>query len=155
MGYKLFVCNFPYATSAVHLTGIFSTYGKVNYVSIIRDKETNVPRGFGFVEMETEEGQNIAIEKLNGRIIAGRKLRVMEARERIREPIRPRGHIIGNGICIFCKKPGILVGYESEKGICGACAKIFRNIHFHYDKAKPYSEISQNEEFIECILDDQ
>lgn len=152
MGFKIYVCNLPYSTTSVHLIGIFSPFGKVNYATAVRDKITCVPRGFGFVEMETEEGRKEAIEKLNGRVISGRKLKVTEAWENTEDRRRPKGHIIGEGICALCGKLEMLAGYEQGNGICAACAKIFRNTHFFYEKALPFTEEAA---IIECILEDR
>ena len=118
MGYKIFVCNLPYSITSVNLIGIFSVYGKVNCATVVRDKKTDVPRGF--VEMETEEDQKTAIEKLNGRLISGRRIKVTEAWENTENRRRPKGHIIGEGLCILCGKFGILAGYDENNGICAA-----------------------------------
>lgn len=151
MGYKIFVCNLPYSITSVNLVGIFSIFGKVNYATAVRDKKTDVPRGFGFVEMETEEDQKTAIEKLNGRLISGRKIKVTEAWENTENRRRPKGYIIGEGLCTLCGKFEMLAGYDENNGICAACAKIFRNIHFFYKKALPFTE---KEAIIECTLED-
>ncbi len=61
---------------------MFSEHGAVRSAEVISDRETGRSRGFGFVEMETEEGMNQAVQALNGRDMGGRPLTVNEARER-------------------------------------------------------------------------
>ena len=79
---KLFVANFPYTTSTESLRDMFEPFGAVLSVKIATDRETGRSRGFGFVEMETEEGCAQAIEKLNGADIGGRPLAVRRAEDR-------------------------------------------------------------------------
>jgi RNA recognition motif-containing protein len=61
---------------------MFSPHGAVRSAEVISDRETGRSRGFGFVEMETDEGLQAAISALNGHEINGRPLTVNEARER-------------------------------------------------------------------------
>jgi RNA recognition motif-containing protein len=86
MAKNIYVGNMSYDTSQDKLRELFETYGEVVSVNIITDRETGRPRGFGFVEMATEEAANAAIAALNGQNVDGRELRVNEAR-----PRRPRG----------------------------------------------------------------
>lgn len=79
---NIFVGNLSYQTSETELESVFSAYGAVERVSIVRDRETGQPRGFAFVEMtNAEEAQN-AIAAVNGREMNGRSLNVNEARPR-------------------------------------------------------------------------
>jgi len=82
MGKKLFVGNMPYNITEDELKNAFSEAGEVASVAIINDKMTGRPRGFGFVEMATEEGAQKAIEMMNGKEVAGRALNVNEAKPR-------------------------------------------------------------------------
>ena len=86
MAKNIYVGNMSYDTSQDRLRELFETYGEVVSVNIITDRDTGRPRGFGFVEMATEEAANTAIAALNGQNVDGRELRVNEAR-----PRRPRG----------------------------------------------------------------
>jgi RNA recognition motif-containing protein len=61
---------------------MFSPHGAVRAAEVISDRETGRSRGFGFVEMETDEGLQAAISALNGHEVNGRPLTVNEARER-------------------------------------------------------------------------
>ena len=68
---------------------MFAEYGEVNSVSLITDRETGRPRGFGFVEMAVDEQADEAISKLHQSQMGGRSLNVNEARPR--EPRPQRG----------------------------------------------------------------
>jgi RNA recognition motif-containing protein len=82
MGKKIYVGNLPWSTTSAELEQMFSEHGAVRSAEVISDRETGRSRGFGFVEMETEEGMNQAVQALNGRDMGGRPLTVNEARER-------------------------------------------------------------------------
>ena len=83
---KIFVGNMPYAMTKEDLSKLFSTVGTVNSASVIFDRETRRSRGFGFVEMCTEEETKEAIETFHEAEVGGRKLIVSEAREKKVEP---------------------------------------------------------------------
>ena len=85
---KLYVGGVAYATSENGLSEAFSKAGEVASVAIIMDKMTGRSKGFGFVEMATEEGAAAAIEMWNGKELDGRKLTVNEARPREERPAR-------------------------------------------------------------------
>jgi len=76
------VSNISFHTTEDDLKNLFSKFGEVTSVKIIMDRETNESRGFGFVEMQTAEEGNKAIEALNGKEIEGRALSVSVAREK-------------------------------------------------------------------------
>ncbi len=82
MAKKIYVGNMNYATTEDQLSELFGQYGSVLSVNIINDRETNRPKGFGFVEMEEEDSAEAAISALNGQEYDGRSLRVNEALER-------------------------------------------------------------------------
>lgn len=79
---NIYVGNLPRELSEEELRKAFEAYGKVETVSIIKDKFTGSSRGFGFVEMPTQEEAQAAISGMNGREVGGRKLTVNEARPR-------------------------------------------------------------------------
>jgi RNA recognition motif-containing protein len=91
---KIYVGNLPYSFTSAELEKLFSPYGAVRSAEVINDRNTGQSRGFGFVEMETDEAMQAAIEKLNGSDCEGRPLRVNEARERTP---RPSGSYGGGG----------------------------------------------------------
>lgn len=82
MGRKLFVGNLPYDSTETDLEEVFSRVGTVETVTIMKDNMTGRPRGFGFVEMATDEEAARAAEELNEAELGGRKLTVNEARPR-------------------------------------------------------------------------
>lgn len=82
MGKKLYVGNLPWTYSSDDLREMFSPYGNVQSAEVISDRETGRSRGFGFVEMETQEGMEQAVRALHESDCQGRSLTVNEARER-------------------------------------------------------------------------
>ena len=80
MGRKLFVGNLPFSTDERRLEELFAAIGPVDTVNIVRDQMTGRARGFAFVEMQTDEGAQAAIQKLNDTDLDGRKIAVNEAR---------------------------------------------------------------------------
>jgi RNA recognition motif-containing protein len=86
MARKIYVGNLPWSTTSADLEAMFAPHGAVRSAEVISDRETGRSRGFGFVEMETDEGLQAAINALNGQEINGRPLTVNEARERTPRP---------------------------------------------------------------------
>jgi len=82
MSRKIYVGNLPWSTTSADLEAMFAPHGAVRSAEVISDRETGRSRGFGFVEMESDEGLQAAIAALNGQEINGRPLTVNEARER-------------------------------------------------------------------------
>ncbi len=77
---KLFVGGLSYNTDVEEVRELFAQVGEVISANIIKDKFTNQSRGFGFVEMATEEQAAEAIKRLNGTELGGRSLVVNESR---------------------------------------------------------------------------
>lgn len=77
---NIFVGNLSFNTSEEQLRQLFATYGQVDRVSILTDRDTGRSRGFGFVEMTNEAEAEKAIAALNGANLDGRTLNVNEAR---------------------------------------------------------------------------
>ncbi len=82
MSQSIYVGNLPYSTREEDLREVFEAHGNVENVKIIRDRETGRSRGFGFVEMSTEEETNAAISALNGSDLGGRTLKVSLSKPR-------------------------------------------------------------------------
>jgi len=80
MNKNLYVGNLSQKVTEEDLRNNFSEAGKVASVAVIKDKFSGVSRGFGFVEMETEEGAQEAIKKFNGGELDGKTITVNEAR---------------------------------------------------------------------------
>jgi RNA recognition motif-containing protein len=76
---RLFVGNLPYSVDETQLEAAFAEHGTVVSAVVIRDRESGRSRGFGFVEMETEEMAENAVGALDGFEMDGRRLRVNEA----------------------------------------------------------------------------
>jgi RNA recognition motif-containing protein len=83
MGNRLYVGNLPFSADEDQVRELFGQNNRtVNEVKLITDRDTGRPRGFGFVEMSTDEEAQSAINELNGHSMDGRALTVNEARER-------------------------------------------------------------------------
>jgi cold-inducible RNA-binding protein len=82
MATKLYVGNLSFRTTQEDLRELFAQAGTVESASVIEDRETGRSRGFGFVEMATQEEAQAAIEQFNGKEFNGRNLTVNEARPR-------------------------------------------------------------------------
>ncbi|MGF1582341.1 MAG: RNA recognition motif domain-containing protein [Gemmataceae bacterium] len=82
MGKNVYVGNLPYSVTNTELEAMFAEYGDVRSAQVIMDRDTGRSKGFGFVEMEDNQGATAAIEALNGQEIQGRALTVNEARPR-------------------------------------------------------------------------
>src|SRR5687768_9296958 len=80
MGRKLFVGNLPFNTGEPDLQDLFSQAGGVDSVRVMRDQATGRARGFAFVEMESDEAAQQAIDKFNQYELGGRAINVNEAR---------------------------------------------------------------------------
>ena len=89
MSSKLYVGNLSFDTSHQDLETTFGAIGTVESVNIIEDRDTGRSRGFGFVEMSSQEEAEKAISELDGKEIDGRQLKVNEA--------KPRENRAGNG----------------------------------------------------------
>lgn len=83
---KIYVGNLSFQTTESELTELFSQHGEVRDVALITDRDTGRPRGFGFVEMASDDAARNAIGALDGQEFGGRTLKVNEAKPR--EPRR-------------------------------------------------------------------
>jgi RNA recognition motif-containing protein len=89
---KLYVGNLPFSTDDTQLRGLFESHGEVVSASVVMDRDTGRPRGFGFVEMSNDNEAKAAIEAMNGQSVDGRAIVVNEAR-----PREARGGFGGGG----------------------------------------------------------
>jgi cold-inducible RNA-binding protein len=82
MGRKLYVGNLTYSATDADLQRLFSPHGQIQSAQIVMDRESGRSKGFGFVEMGSDEEARNAIAALNGKDEGGRALTVNEAKPR-------------------------------------------------------------------------
>ena len=92
---RIYVGNLSYETPQVAVREVFEQFGTVKHVTIVTDRETGRSRGFGFVEMSSDEEARAAIDGLSGVELAGRALTVNEAKPRAARAERPS---VGGGV---------------------------------------------------------
>ncbi len=92
MGKKLYVGNLPFSANDAALMDLFSQAGTVESAKVITDRDTGRSKGFGFVEMSSDQEAADSISKLNGTDYEGRAITVSEAR-----PMTPRENRGGGG----------------------------------------------------------
>ncbi len=81
MGKKLYVGNLSYSTTDASLQDFFAQAGTVTSAKVIMDRDSGRSKGFGFVEMSSDDEAAKAVETLNGQVVDGRPIRVSEARD--------------------------------------------------------------------------
>ena len=96
MNSKLYVGNLPYQTSESELQDLFTPFGTVKSAKVIVDRDTGKSKGFGFVEMGSENEAQDAIKNLDGKENNGRNIRVNIAQERERRPRYNNGRGFNN-----------------------------------------------------------
>jgi cold-inducible RNA-binding protein len=94
MATKLFVGGLPYAMTDDQLQALFAPVGNVVSAKVIVDRETNRSKGFGFVEMGSDDEAKAAVDQVNGKEVEGRTINVSEARPQEARP--PRREFGGN-----------------------------------------------------------
>ncbi len=97
MATKLYVGNLPYSATEDGLKNHFSSAGSVASVKIIIDRETGRSKGFGFVEMDSDDAAQSAVSQLDGQEYEGRSLRVSEAKPQPERESRGGGFGGGRG----------------------------------------------------------
>ena len=97
MSKKLYEGNLAFRTTSQDLQELFAQAGTVESASIIEDRDTGRSKGFAFVEMSTEEEAAAAIDQFNGKELAGRMLKVNEARPKESRPGGGGGRGFGGG----------------------------------------------------------
>lgn len=115
----IYVGNLPLDISENEIQSLFEAHGQVSSVKIVKDRDTNTSRGFGFVQMQDEEEAQNAIRALDGNDFQGNKLKVNEAR-----PRQPMGNTGGGrsgpgGAGGFNRRPGGSSGPGSSGGFRG------------------------------------
>ena len=82
MGNKLYVGNLAYSVRDESLQSAFGQFGTVTSAKVMMDRETGRSKGFGFVEMATDQEAQAATQALNGQMLDGRQIKVNEAKPR-------------------------------------------------------------------------
>ena len=118
MGRKLYVGNFPYETGEADLQDLFARAGNVESVKVMRDMATGRARGFAFVEMQSDEGAQSAIQRLNETELdwCGTA-----------KPRKPQPHGDGLGTHERVKRPKIFLSRHLFQSI--NCSEAVRSIH--------------------------
>jgi RNA recognition motif-containing protein len=97
MGKNLYVGNLSYDIDSAMLEGLFAPHGTVESAKVIMDRDTGRSKGFGFVEMSSDEEAQAAIAALDGQEVEGRAMKVNEARPREDSGRGGRGGYGGGG----------------------------------------------------------
>lgn len=79
---KIFITGLPLEVGEEELTAVFGDFGQVKSLRIIKDRETNQSRGFGFVEMPNDDEAKEAIKRMNGGDYNGNRIKVAEAQDK-------------------------------------------------------------------------
>jgi RNA recognition motif-containing protein len=94
---NIYVSNLSFNVKDEDLKGFFTPYGEVSSAKVITDKFTGVSRGFGFVELGSDEAGKKAIAELDNSVVDGRNIKVTEARPREERPARSGSFKNDNG----------------------------------------------------------
>jgi RNA recognition motif-containing protein len=97
VGKKLYVGNLTYSVTSSDLQEWFTQYGTVQSAQVIQDRDTGRSKGFGFVEMDSDEQAHAAIQGLNDQEHEGRRLTVNEAKPRVARTSGLGGGYSGGG----------------------------------------------------------
>jgi RNA recognition motif-containing protein len=89
-GSKLYVGNLSYSVTGSQLKELFSQYGEIKDAVVIKDRDTDRSKGFGFVELSSPTEAQKACDALNGKEFDGRNLKVNEAKQREQRDNRKR-----------------------------------------------------------------
>jgi len=92
---KLLIRNLSRSTSEAELKALFETFGKVQSCNLVMDKVTGQSKGFGFVEMPKQGEAKAAMQSLNGKDVAGSKIRVKKAEDKPGEIAKSGDDVVG------------------------------------------------------------
>ena len=82
MSMNIYVGNLPFNLTSADRENLFAEHGEVSSARVILNRDSGTSRGFGFVEMDSDDAARAAIRALDGTEVEGRRLKVNEARER-------------------------------------------------------------------------
>jgi cold-inducible RNA-binding protein len=94
---RIYVGNLPYSADNQQLIDLFSAYGEVVEATVVTDRDTGQSKGFGFVQMASDDAAHQAISSLNGTMLGNRTIRVNEAQPRTERSSGGRGGYGGGG----------------------------------------------------------
>jgi RNA recognition motif-containing protein len=97
MGRKLYVGNLPYTATEASIRDAFGASGTVESVSLITDRVSGQNKGFGFVEMSSDQEAQTATEAMNGATLDGRQIKVSEAKPKAAAGVNRRDNAGGYG----------------------------------------------------------
>ena len=97
MATRIYVGNLPYSADNQQLTDLFGAFGEVVEASVVMDRDTGQSKGFGFVQMATDDAARNAIQSLNGTMLGNRTIRVNEAQPRPERGSGGGGYRSGSG----------------------------------------------------------
>jgi len=80
---KLYVGNLSYNTTEATLRPLFAEFGEITSINLITDRDTGRPKGFGFIEMASDQAAQAAISGLNGKMIDDREIKVDKAKPQV------------------------------------------------------------------------
>ena len=126
MSTKLYVGNIPFKISEAEVIKLFSSVGSVLSVSIPTDRTTEKPRGFAFVEMESLQDAQDAVNQLHNVELGGRFIMVSIADDRANAYNRPKASKLGKDTCILCRNITEVYGFNSASG--GVCLDCIRSL---------------------------
>jgi cold-inducible RNA-binding protein len=113
---RIYVGNLPYSADDQQLSQLFGAFGEVVESSVVIDRSTNQSKGFGFVQMSTDEEARNAIAGLNGTMLGNRTIRVNEAQPRPERTGGYRGGYSGGGDRYGNDRGGYDRGYSDRGG---------------------------------------
>jgi RNA recognition motif-containing protein len=87
---NIYVGNLPFSYNSNDLQRLFEAHGTVTSAQVLMDRDTGRSRGFGFVEMSSDDEARTAIQKVDGTDVDGRRIKANEAKPRTERPTRDR-----------------------------------------------------------------
>jgi RNA recognition motif-containing protein len=107
MATRIYVGNLPYAADNQQLTQLFRAFGDVIEAAVVMDRESGRSKGFGFVQMASDDAARVAIASLNGTMLDNRTIRVTEAQPRPERLTAPRsGGGFGSSYTSYSRNSG-------------------------------------------------
>jgi RNA recognition motif-containing protein len=116
-GVTIYIGNLRYKRDEEGIKKLFERYGKVDYVDLITDPKTKLSKGIAFVRMPVRKQALYAIDKLNGREIDGRTLKVSVAQDRFEQPVKAEAKVARKPIKEVLEQKKKPIRKRREKGL--------------------------------------